>query len=128
MYYHTSHFSHRSFGLGEIGTNNTGGGGLNPFQTMGANNNTNSLIDIGDSSSSNTLGRSNSTNPFQMASSTSQGGGFNSLLSPQNAQTNSGFLSSQATGFGAMNGNSFNQFSTGPSNTNTGAYSSNTLF
>ncbi|KAF9178138.1 hypothetical protein BGZ51_007777 [Haplosporangium sp. Z 767] len=117
-----------AFGLGGVRTNSTGGGGLNPFQTMGANKNTNSLIDIGDSSSSNTLGRSNSTNPFQMASSTPQTGGFNSLLSPQNAQTNSGFLSSQATGYGAMNGTFYNQFSTGPNNTNTGAYSSNTLF
>ncbi|KAG0204752.1 hypothetical protein BGX28_003414 [Mortierella sp. GBA30] len=109
--------SHHSFGLGNRGTN---AGAANPFQSM--NSNSNSLIDIGDSGNSG-LGRSNSNNPFQA----SQGGGFSSMMSPQTqAQTNSGFLSSQATGFGAMN--SLNQFSTGQVNNNSGAYSSNTLF
>ncbi|KAG0229966.1 hypothetical protein B0O80DRAFT_490587 [Mortierella sp. GBAus27b] len=72
--------------------------GVNPFQGANANN-SNSLIDVGDSGS--TLLRSNTNNPFQ--------------------STTSGFLSSQATGFGSTNGNMFNQQSSG-------AYSSNTLF
>ncbi|KAF9950046.1 hypothetical protein BGZ72_008232 [Mortierella alpina] len=112
--------AHHSFGLGNRGTNNSA---ANPFQAMGGNaNNSSSLIDIGDSNSG--LGRSNSNNPFQASS---PAGGFNSL-SPQ-SQSNSGFLSSHTTGFGAMNGgSSFNQFSTGQANNNSGAYSSNTLF
>ncbi|KAF8972857.1 hypothetical protein BGZ46_010009 [Entomortierella lignicola] len=82
----------------------------NPFQSQSNNNssnNNNPLIDLGDSSSSS-LGRSNTNNPFQ---------------------TNSGFLSSQATGFGNNNGG-FNQFSMAQTHTgtNSGAYSSNTLF
>ncbi|KAF9916393.1 hypothetical protein BGZ65_000294 [Modicella reniformis] len=87
-------------------------GAANPFQSAGMNNNNNnynnnSLIDIGDSGGS--LVRSNTNNPFQTT-------------------TNSGFLSSQATGFGAQNANMFNQFSTGQSTATSGAYSSNTLF
>ncbi|KAF9175660.1 hypothetical protein BGX21_005617 [Mortierella sp. AD011] len=86
--------AHHSFGLGRSATS------ANPFQNKtGSNNNT--LIDIGDSTT--TLGRSNTTNPFQ---------------------ANSGFLSSQATGFG-NNNTGFNQFST---STNGGAFRSNTLF
>ncbi|KAG0364960.1 hypothetical protein BGX24_004332 [Mortierella sp. AD032] len=103
--------SHTSYGLGSRGTN-TNGGAANPFQNMGgagANNN-NALIDIGGDSGSG-LGRSNSNNPFQMT------GG----------QTNSGFLSSQATGFGAMNGNGYGQ-TAGQTNGNSGAYSNNMLF
>ncbi|KAG0262268.1 hypothetical protein BGZ95_004055 [Linnemannia exigua] len=102
--------SHTSFGLGNRGAN-ANGVAANPFQNLGgagANNNS-ALIDIGDSGSG--LGRSNSNNPFQMA------GG----------QTNSGFLSSQATGFGAMNGNGFGQ-TAGQANGNSGAYSNNLLF
>ncbi|KAF9431717.1 hypothetical protein BGZ76_011789 [Entomortierella beljakovae] len=93
--------SHHSFGLGDRGTKN----GANPFQTQAGNSNGNTLIDVGDS---NSLGRSNSNNPFQ---------------------ANGGFLSSQPTGFG--NNNGLNQFSMGQQqqpNTNGGAYSSNTLF
>ncbi|KAF9902226.1 hypothetical protein EC991_005172 [Linnemannia zychae] len=104
--------THTSFGLGNRGTAN--GGAANPFQNLGgagANNN-NTLIDVGDSG--NGLGRSNSNNPFQ---ATSMAGG----------QTNSGFLSSQATGFGAMNSNGFGQ-TTGQMNGNSGAYSNNMLF
>ncbi|KAH7043479.1 hypothetical protein BKA57DRAFT_469917 [Linnemannia elongata] len=104
--------THTSFGLGSRGTNVNGA--ANPFQNLGgagASNNSNSLIDIGDSGSN--LGRSNSNNPFQAIA---QGGG----------QTHSGFLSSQATGFGGMNGNGFSQ--NGQMNGNNGAYSSNMLF
>lgn len=104
--------THTSFGLGSRGTNVNGA--ANPFQNLGgagASNNSNSLIDIGDSGSN--LGRSNSNNPFQAIA---QGGG----------QTHSGFLSSQATGFGGINGNGFGQ--NGQMNGNNGAYSSNMLF
>ncbi|KAF9128530.1 hypothetical protein BGW39_004983 [Mortierella sp. 14UC] len=106
--------THTSFGLGTRGTAN--GGAANPFQNLGgagagASNN-NALIDIGDSGSG--LGRSNSNNPFQ-------------AISMAGGQTNSGFLSSQATGFGAMNGNGFGQ-TAGQMNGNSGAYSNNMLF
>ncbi|KAF9542658.1 hypothetical protein EC957_001792 [Mortierella hygrophila] len=104
--------THTSYGLGNRGTN--ANGAANPFQNLGgagASNNSNSLIDISDSGSN--LGRSPSNNPFQAIA---QGGG----------QTHSGFLSSQATGFGGMNGNGFGQ--NGQTNGNNGAYSSNMLF
>ncbi|KAF9360489.1 hypothetical protein BGX26_009179 [Mortierella sp. AD094] len=95
--------AHHNFGLGNRG--NAGGSAANPFQSQASNNN-NTLIDIGDSATA--LGRSNSNNPFQ---------------------ANSGFLSSQATGYG-NNNTGFNQFSMSQhqTNTNGGAYSSNTLF
>lgn len=105
--------THSSFGLGNRGTN-VNDGAANPFQNLGgagASNNSNSLIDIGDSGSN--LGRSNSNNPFQAIA---QAGG----------QTNSGFLSSQATGYGGMNSNGFGQ--NGHMNNNSGAYSNNMLF
>ncbi|KAG0287455.1 hypothetical protein BGZ98_004636, partial [Dissophora globulifera] len=105
--------AHHSFGLGNRGTTSPGGGAANPFQNTGNSNNT--LIDVGSSSSggdSSTLARGNTNNPFQTPS-------------PSN-----GFMSAQATGFGTMNGNSFNQL--GPrghtTNANSGAYVSNTLF
>ncbi|KAF8936638.1 hypothetical protein BGZ58_003924 [Dissophora ornata] len=102
-----------AFGLGNRGASSPGGGAANPFQSIGGNNNNNSntLIDFGDSGSS--LVRGNSNNPFQASA---QAGGAG------------GFQSSQATGFGALNGNSFNQFSSGQTNTNGGAYSRNILF
>ncbi|KAF9328845.1 hypothetical protein BG006_008032 [Podila minutissima] len=109
--------SHSSFGLNRTGTT---GGAANPFQNLsGNNNNTNSLIDIGDNSGG--LNRSNTaTNPFQ-----AQAGGFNnSLLSPNGASNNVMF--SQPTGYG---GNSpYNQFSAAGSGNQHGAYSGNTLF
>ncbi|KAG0351223.1 hypothetical protein BGZ54_003361, partial [Gamsiella multidivaricata] len=107
--------AHHSFGMSDRSTSSTGGGVANPFQGLGGNNNSNisnSLIDIGDAGSS--LSRSATNNPFQM--------------SAQNGRANNGFLSSQTTGFGAMNGGSFGQFSSGQNNTSNGAFSSNTLF
>ncbi|KAF9923569.1 hypothetical protein FBU30_006398 [Linnemannia zychae] len=94
--------TYSSFGLGNRGAGANGSSAPNPFQNLGGartGNNNNALIDIGDSG--NNLGRSNSNNPFQSS-----------------MQTNSGFLSSQATGFGGA----------GQANGNSGAYSSNMLF
>ncbi|KAF9315359.1 hypothetical protein BG003_003108 [Podila horticola] len=110
--------THTSFGLGRAGTT---GGAANPFQNLSGNNNTNSLIDIGDNSGG--LNRSNTaTNPFQ-----AQAGGFNnnSLLSPQHGASNN-FLSSQPTGYGGSS--PYNQFSAAGSSNQNGAYSGNTLF
>ncbi|KAF9381406.1 hypothetical protein CPB97_007790 [Podila verticillata] len=108
--------THTSFGLNRTGTT---GGAANPFQNLSGNNNTNSLIDIGDSSGG--LNRSNTTNPFQ-----AQAGGFNnnSLLNPNSTPNN--FMSSQPTGFGASS--PYNQFSAAGSGNQNGAYSGNTLF
>ena len=115
--------THSSFGLGSRG-NQVSGGAANPFQNMGGaspRNNNNTLIDLGDSGSS--LGRSNSNNPFQAVSQAGGQGGFNSFVNPQNGgQANSGFLSSQATGFGNFGHTS------GQTNGNSGAYSNNLLF
>ncbi|GJJ76271.1 epsin [Entomortierella parvispora] len=110
--------TYHGFGLGDRGTVKSNPTGVaNPFQSL-AGNNSNSLIDIGGpsvSSSDNSgfLGRSNTTsnNPFQLAAA---GGAASS--------PSSGFLSSQATGFGGMN--SFNA----QQQNNGGAYSGNTLF